>query len=154
MTKPAAYDCEVRVVPAPEVRPLRREVLRPNQTAADCVFPGDDKPGTTHFAAIVGARIAGIASLYLESPEGESWEHAWRLRGMATTEAHRGAGLGRKLVEACVAHAERQGAHLIWCNARLPAAGFYEGLGFEKEGPVFELPAIGPHVFMKRRLAG
>lgn len=153
MTKPLAYDCEVRVVPAVQVRPLRKEVLRPNQTAADCVFPGDDEPGTIHFAAMVEGRIAGIASLYIESPEGKSCERAWRLRGMATEEAVRGAGLGRKLVEACMAHARRHGAQLMWCNARVPAAGFYEGLGFEKEGPVFELPVIGPHVFMKRHLA-
>jgi predicted GNAT family N-acyltransferase len=40
----------------------------------------------------------------------------------------------------------------VWCNARVDAAGFYRRYGFEAEGGVFDLLAIGPHVVMRRRL--
>jgi hypothetical protein len=37
----------------------------------------------------------------------------------------------------------------VWCNARTPAVGFYEKLGFSTIGEEFELPPIGPHYLME-----
>jgi len=41
---------------------------------------------------------------------------------------------------------------LLWCNARVPAVGFYESLGWRVVSERFEIPTAGPHVKMVRRL--
>jgi GNAT superfamily N-acetyltransferase len=47
--------------------------------------------------------------------------------------AHRGAGLGRRLIEAAIAEARRHGATIVQLTTdktRADARRFYEGLGF------------------------
>jgi ribosomal protein S18 acetylase RimI-like enzyme len=72
---------------------------------------------------------------------------------MAIIEELRGAGLGRAVLERCLDHARERGARVVWCNARTGAIGFYERLGFEVVSEVFDVPVIGPHVRMARRIA-
>jgi ribosomal protein S18 acetylase RimI-like enzyme len=71
---------------------------------------------------------------------------------MATERAVQGTGLGRALVLGCADFARQQGAHVLWCNARTYAAGFYRKLGFEVVGSEFDIPDVGPHYRMKLRL--
>src|SRR5262249_51485474 len=81
---------------AAETRPLRRSVLRPHQTEAELVYPGDDAPATLHLGAFLGASLVGVASLYREPPAGESGAGDWRLRGMAVAPELRGTGAGAR----------------------------------------------------------
>jgi predicted GNAT family N-acyltransferase len=142
----------IRQVPAATVYPLRHAVLRPNQRFEDCAFPGDDDPDTAHFAACSGEAILGIASIYKHPPPAGESPDAWRLRGMATEQSLRGTGIGGQLLNACIAHMESRGGVLIWCNARTPAVKFYERFGFSCLGDEFELPGIGPHYLMMKRI--
>jgi ribosomal protein S18 acetylase RimI-like enzyme len=84
-------------------------------------------------------------------PDGEPG--AWRIRGMATVPAARGRGAGTAVLDALIAHARAQGASRIWCNARLPARSLYERAGMRVVSERFELPEIGPHHVMERRLS-
>ena len=103
-----------------------------------------------HFGAFDGDRLVGIVSLYREArPDGPPG--GWRLRGMATEPDVRGAGFGVALVAACIEHAAAAGASELWCNARIPAVGFYRRAGFEVVSEKFEIEGIGPHVVMARR---
>jgi GNAT superfamily N-acetyltransferase len=142
----------VVAVPADVVRPLRRQVLRPHQTVADQVYPGDALPGAAHFAALAADddTVLGIASIAPEPYPGPGGgaEGDFRVRGMATAPSARGTGLGAQLLTACLDHARTAGARRIWCNARTPARGFYEREGFTTVGDEFELPEIGPHFLM------
>lgn len=126
------------------VRPLRLAVLRPGQPADSAVYPEDDGPDTVHLAAFAGGRVVATASLYREN--------GWRLRGMATDPSVRGRGYGRAVLRAALDHAARRGAGEVWCNARLAAVGFYEGAGFAVVSDEFDVPGIGPHVVMTRRV--
>jgi ribosomal protein S18 acetylase RimI-like enzyme len=72
---------------------------------------------------------------------------------MATRPRARGRGAGRVLLDACIAHAREMRGALLWCNARVPARGFYERAGLEVLGEVFEIPRIGPHLLMWMALA-
>jgi predicted GNAT family N-acyltransferase len=45
--------------------------------------------------------------------------------------------------------AER-GGDLVWCDARVTAAGFYEQMGFTVVTGEFDKPGVGPHVGMLR----
>jgi GNAT superfamily N-acetyltransferase len=143
----------IRAVPAAAIRPLRLEVLRPGRPPEDAVYPGDDDETSLHVAAFAGDAVVGIASLYKEErPDGPS--PGWRLRGMATAPAWRGRGLGRDLLEAAVHHVRDAGGGELWCNARTPAVRFYERSGFEVISEPFDIAGIGPHVVMRRTVAG
>jgi predicted GNAT family N-acyltransferase len=143
---------------APEiVRPLRQAVLRPHQTVADQVYPGDAVPGAAHFAAFAGDATTpvGVASIVPEGFPGAGGARPgdWRVRGMATDpDGGRGIGAGALLLRACLDHARAAGAARVWCNARAGVRGFYEREGFVVEGDEFTLPAIGPHFLMSLTL--
>jgi ribosomal protein S18 acetylase RimI-like enzyme len=71
---------------------------------------------------------------------------------MATEPDVRGRGFGALVLDACVAHAAAAGGAELWCNAREPAIGFYRRAGFEVVSEPFEVPGIGSHVVMARRI--
>lgn len=166
----------IRLITAAQTRPLRQVVLRPQQTAEELVYPGDDEPRTVHFGAFVDDRLVGIASIYVEAMPGEinpgagpsvrvdsgpiegpditppSPDTDWRLRGMATLPEVRGTGLGGALLESCIDHVRVNGGTRFWCHARGTAAGFYLRYSFVVEGEEYELPGIGPHYMMSRTI--
>jgi predicted GNAT family N-acyltransferase len=138
----------IRRITGEEGRPLRHRILRPGQAYAETRYPGDD--AAVHFGAFAdGDRLVGIASLYREDrvdgPPG-----GWRLRGMATADDVRGQGYGAAVLAASIDHVATEGGSEIWCNARMPAVGFYRRAGFEVVSDEFEVPGIGPHVVMVR----
>lgn len=138
----------IRVVPAEVVRPLRRAVLRPGLPQEQSVYP-QDATGL-HLAAYgPGREVVGCATV---SPEPLDGAPAWRLRGMATAPEVRGTGVGGALLERAMLELIRREVPLLWCNARVPAAGFYRRYGFEQSGPAFDLPQIGSHLRMTRTL--
>lgn len=143
---------EVRAIAAEQTRGLRQRVLRPHQPPEEMVYPGDDELETLHLGAYVDGQLVGVASLYRQAPPTEPDPGARRLRGMAVSPALQGGGIGRALLEGCLAHARARGATRLWCNARAAAAGFYSRLGFQVQGEEFELPGIGPHLLMSRPL--
>ncbi len=144
----------IRRIELRAVRQLRHDLLRPHQEPSEIVFEGDEAHDTLHVGAFDEDTLVGVASVIREAPP---WaphdERAWRLRGMATGPEVRGRGYGGALLERCLEHALEHGGDLAWCTARVPAAGFYRRFGFETVGDVYEAPAIGPHVHMRRALA-
>ena len=137
----------VEEVPLDVVLPLRSAVLRGGGPAA---LPGDDDPATVHLAARTpDGRVVGVVRL---GPAPCPWRPdaraPWQLRGMATDPAVRGAGAGRALVDASLALVARRGGDLLWCDARVSAAGFYERMGLTVVTGEYDKPGIGPHVGM------
>jgi GNAT superfamily N-acetyltransferase len=140
------------LVPAPVVRPLRQEVLRPGDPPDDVVYPGDDDARTAHGAARRrGGEVMAVGSVLPEPPPWDSdRSDGWRVRGMATRAGGRGRGVGRGVLDLLMDHVAAHGGGLVWCNARTGATTFYERAGFSVRGAVFELPRIGPHRTMWR----
>jgi predicted GNAT family N-acyltransferase len=134
-------------VAAEATYPLRGAVLRPD--GGDVVWAGDEDPATFHLAARTpDGRIVGVVRF---SPAPCPWRPAgnpWQLRGMATDATVRGSGAGRALVSAGVAAVAVRGGDLLWCHARVAAAGFYHRMGFEVVTEPYEKPGIGPHLGM------
>jgi GNAT superfamily N-acetyltransferase len=145
---------QVQRVDAAVTRPLRQRVLRPHETLAQLVLPGDDDPDSGHFAVVEGDEVVATGSVRRQRPPWPVDGPAWRLRGMATTEDHRGRGLGGAVLAAAVAHVGDHGGGWLWCNARLPAVAFYRRAGFAIRGESWEEPLIGPHVAMELLVAG
>ena len=142
----------IRRIDAAETRPLRHAILRPNQPFEATVYPLDDQPESGHFGAFLENRLVGVASVFHEARPGDGDPRAWRLRGMATYEEHRGQGIGSALMQACLGHIRNHGGATLWFNARTTAAGFYRRFGFIVQGEVFDIEGIGPHVVMELSL--
>jgi len=148
---------KIQRVVVENILPLRHKILRAGLPPESARFDGDEAVTTLHFAALMtpvsgGAEdeVVGCLSLMLNSFNNE---HAWQLRGMAVDEAHQGHGLGKELlarVEEAVAAGAKAG--WLWCNARVPAAGFYQKHGWDIVSEVFEIPTAGPHVKMSKKL--
>jgi GNAT superfamily N-acetyltransferase len=141
----------VRRVDAATTLPLRAAVLRPGKDPSAVVKPGDDAPDTWFFAALTpdGSVLSTVnvrPGAPEFDPEGTGW---WWLRGMATAPEARGRGHARAVVTAALGHVDGLGDG-VWCNARVPAVGFYEKLGFERIGEQWTVPHTGPHVKMVR----
>ena len=146
---PPSADLNVRAVPAHAIIDLRHRVLRPGLPREAAMFDGDDLPTSHHFAAVdAGGRIVGCATFHLNGYEGEP---AWQLRGMATDPGWAGRGVGRRVLTAGEAAVVALGPGLLWCNARLPAVGFYERLGWVVCSDLFQIPSAGPHHRMRKR---
>jgi predicted GNAT family N-acyltransferase len=139
-------------VPAALTYELRRAVLRPD--GGEITWAGDEDPATFHLAARTpDDRVVGVVRF---SPAPCPWRPLaaapWQLRGMATDPAFRGSGAGRALVVDGLARVAARGGDLVWCDARVGAAGFYERMGFTVVTEEFEKPGIGAHVGMLKDL--
>jgi predicted GNAT family N-acyltransferase len=139
-------------VPAALTYQLRRAVLRPD--GGEITWAGDEDPATFHLAArTTDDRVVGVVRF---SPAPCPWRPLaaapWQLRGMATDPAFRGSGAGRALVVDGLARVAARGGDLVWCDARVGAAGFYERMGFTVVTEEFEKPGIGAHVGMLKDL--
>ena len=119
---------------------LRREVLRPDHTRDGVRFDGDDHPQTYHFAAFDNERIIACVTLM---PSTFDARRAWQLRGMAVAPSWRGAGVGGQLLRHITEHLPAP--RTVWCNARLPAVGFYQRHGWAVVSEPFEIAGVGPH---------
>jgi GNAT superfamily N-acetyltransferase len=141
---------KVVTIPAEGTHPLRLLVLRPGGTLADCQWPIDAVPDAFHLAVDDGDARICVASFQPAAHPTIPAVQPWQLRGMATHPAHRGRGAGRLLVEHALELVREHGTDLLWCNARLVAVPFYARLGFQLQGPEFDIPGIGPHHVMGR----
>ena len=145
-------ELRVRRATLDEIFALRHTELRPGLPDDEARFDGDDEPATRHFGVFLadGGAAVGCAS-FMQRPW--SGEPAWQLRGMATRADHVRRGIGARLLRfAEAALAAEPGPRLLWCNARLTAVPFYEGLGWVVVSGVFDVPTVGPHHAMLRRM--
>lgn len=93
-----------------------------------------------------GGRLVGIGRVHASAPG------VAQIRYMATLENCRRRGIGRAIVERLEAVAAAGGATLIRLNAREPAVGFYERLGYEVAGDGPTLFGTIRHKRMVKRL--
>ena len=71
-----------------------------------------------------GDRVLGVCSL------GVCWEDLAEIRSLVVEESHRGLGIGRQLVEACISEATSLGLNRIF--ALTYQVEFFERLGFRQ----------------------
>ena len=145
---------EIRRVSVDLILDLRHRILRAGLPAELAHFEGDSAPTTVHWAAFEAEspRPSPIACATMMF---NSWQGnpAWQLRGMAVENGFQRFGLGRQiLLHAEDAAAQEAKADWLWCNARVPASGFYEAHGWAVASDVFDIPTAGPHVKMSKRL--
>jgi GNAT superfamily N-acetyltransferase len=131
-----------------DVLPLRHRILRPHQSIQDCAFPQDQWLTTFHVGAISSGQVVSVATFHEEAFPKLPAKQPYRLRGMATDNNSQGKGIGRRVLELGIEELKSRGCDLLWCNAREIAFPFYEKIGMKYEGPMFDIPSIGPHKVM------
>ncbi len=139
----------IRPARCEEVIDLRHKVLRQGLPPETAIFPGDEDPTAQHFVVEANSKVIGCVTLHLNHWQTEP---AWQLRGMAVAHTHQRQGVGSLLLRAVDEAVSQSTPTLLWCNARTPAAPFYEKHGWTIESEVFEIPTAGPHVKMIKRL--
>lgn len=112
---------------------LRHSVLWPDKPI-EYVKVENDAEGY-HFGALQNGEIVAVISLFVQNDIG-------RFRKFATRPDCQGQGIGSQLLYHVMAEARRLGATVLWCDARLSAASFYERFGFRAAGDVFYKGAI------------
>lgn len=135
----------IRRVPADHILDLRHQVLRQGLPREAAEFEGDRDPTALHWAAFDGDQLIGCVTLH---PSRWESEPAWQLRGMAVADDYRKSGVGRELLQAVDSHVAGEAVHMLWCNARVPAATFYQRHGWQIVSEIFDIPTAGPHVRM------
>lgn len=139
----------VRRATVRELIDLRHRVLRAGLHVETAHFEGDDEPDAVHLAAEWDGRVVGCCTLIRRPFEGRD---GWQLRGMAVEPELQRLGIGAALLAEVDRFMRTQPPDLLlWCNARVPASGFYERLGWRIVSEVFDISTAGPHVKMIRR---
>ena len=82
----------------------------------------------------------------------EFTEKQFQLRGMATKENYQGKGFGKMLMTKSEELLKEKEVIIVWCNARIVALDFYKKQGFIIIGKEFDIPQIGGHFVMYKKL--
>lgn len=131
---------------------IRKKVLGVNDTLKSYMFEGDDESGTFHLGAFIENNLVSVASFYFKRNPNFNIDNQYQLQGMATLENFRKQGFSRELLNVAFPIIKQNFCNVVWCNARVEAAPFYEKLGFEKHGEEFDIENIGKHVLMYREI--
>lgn len=143
---------EIKIISAEDTLNLRHRVLKPFLNKEQCRFQEDVLQSTFHHGLYLQKELIVVATMIKEShPEFEA-QKPYRLRGMATATDYQHRGFGKQLLSAAINNLEEQGCDFLWFNARQIAFSFYQSLGFNFHGSLFEMEHIGPHKVMYKLL--
>lgn len=131
---------------------IRHQMLRANRPVEECYFAGDEDEQTFHLGAFQSGRLVSVASFYFEKNDLLGNSNQYRLRGMATLPHCQRRGYSSELLRMGFPIAKQNSCNIVWCNARKKAIGFYEKLGFHKNGREFTIPGIGLHQLMIKKI--
>ncbi|MEO6524766.1 MAG: GNAT family N-acetyltransferase [Mucilaginibacter sp.] len=107
---------------------LRHEVLYPEIPIYKMWMDEDDDG--YHFGAFTENQLVGVVSLFSKGLD-------YQFRKFAIHPSGQGQGVGKALLDYVIAFAKAEGAERLWCNARVPAVGFYLKAGFKQTGELF-----------------
>tara|TARA_R110000850_G_scaffold131694_3_gene252596 strand:- start:23 stop:445 length:423 start_codon:yes stop_codon:yes gene_type:complete len=86
----------------------------------------------THFLATENELPIGTARMRIKGDTA-------KVGRVCVIKSHRGTGLGAALIRAAIEEARKlPGVRLVKLGAQIHALGFYEKLGFEAQGPVYD----------------
>ena len=143
----------IKKITALETFPVRHPVLRADKSIDNCHFDGDNLETTSHFGLFDGNNIIGVISIFEAKNDLFVAEKQYQIRGMAILKQHQKRGFGEKLIHNSEKHYRNKNANLIWFNARKEAVGFYEKMGYQVKGLPFEIPEVGEHLVMFKKMS-
>lgn len=127
-------------------------VLRPGRPKNESIFDCDAWPETFHLGLFQNDEIAGIATFFPENCPQLPSKKTFRLRGMAVHPQFHRKGIGRALLIEGEQVLRSREVDLLWFNARENAFTFYESMNFQYASGLFDIPGVGPHKVMFKKL--
>lgn len=131
---------------------IREVVFIEEQQVPAEIERDDEDPTAYHVLALVDGHAIGTGRLVerRQLPEGETgrWGQIGR---MAVLVSHRKHGIGRRILDALEAEARSRNLDGLVLHAQVYAHGFYQAMGYEDHGTIFEEAGI-PHIEMRKRL--
>lgn len=146
-------DIKIIRISAVDTYPVRHAELRKGRPLSSCAFVGDDLESTIHIGAYNKDMLIGVAS-FMAAPFSEQTNiAAMQLRGMAVLAGYHRRGVGAKMLQAGEQLLDDQNIFLLWMNARIAAIPFYRSSGYLITGSEFDIPEVGAHYKMWKRLS-
>lgn len=142
----------IKKITASETYSVRLSVLRKGKSVQSCHFDGDDLKTSIHFGLYLNQELVGIVSLFQKNNPLFPEKNQFQIRGMAVLENHQKKDIGKTLLIHCEEVCSNKDVDLIWFNARTEAIGFYEKMGYQKTGTPFEIPDVGKHIIMLKKI--
>lgn len=128
-----------------QVRSLRYRIMREPLGIPYSADWDDLEAGASHLVAVSDGSVIGYGRVIVRSDGAQ-------IRHMCVSETLRGGGVGSGLVHNLVERARKQGAQVIWLNARFNALDFYRKLGFVETSAFFNSEETSlPHKRMEYR---
>ncbi|MEP7094173.1 MAG: GNAT family N-acetyltransferase, partial [Flavobacterium sp.] len=142
----------IKEITAQDTLIVRQSILRQGKPIEACALEGDDLESTHHFGLFENLNLTGIISLFTKTNPIFAENLQTQIRGMAILELYQKKGFGEALVKHCEDYCTSNQFDLIWFNARAAAVGFYKKMGYEINGNPFDIPEIGEHYLMYKKL--
>lgn len=129
----------------PQIYQVRTHVFQIEQGVdPNLEFDGSD-PSATHILAYLEEQPIGTARMrFLDT-------HTAKVERVAVLKTARGLGIGRKIMEKALDFLAHAGVSEVRIHAQEQVRVFYENIGFQPEGEIFEEAGI-PHVKMRKLL--
>jgi ribosomal protein S18 acetylase RimI-like enzyme len=131
---------------------IRQEVLRKGKPIETCHFDGDTEKNTIHFGFFHHGHIVGVVSVFKSNSTLFYEKLQFQIRGMAVLNEFQCSGIGNELMLHAENYCRQHKSVVIWFNAREKAVRFYEKNDYQILGDAFEIPDVGTHFVMFKKL--
>lgn len=128
-------------IPATATWPLRHTVMWPDKPLDYIKLSGDDLG--IHYGLFVEKQLVSVVSLFID-------DDVAQFRKFATATSEQGKGYGTRLLSHLITEAKHKDIKLLWCNARVDKAAYYERFGMKKTCQIFNKGGID-YVIMEHR---
>ncbi|HLV15244.1 MAG TPA: GNAT family N-acetyltransferase [Xanthomarina sp.] len=142
----------IKQISAQETYVIRQSILRKGKPINTCIFDGDLEENTFHLGLFCKSELIGVASFMNNKFHLFSEDKQYQLRGMAILKNFQHQGLGKRLIQEGENILNERKADLLWFNAREVALEFYKSNGYLIFGDAFNIPDIGVHYVMTKKL--
>ncbi len=143
----------VKIISSQATYPLRLSVLWQHlNKLEDCKLDIDGKKGTFHVGAFKNNKIVAIGTFLVEKNKKFKQQKQYRLRAMATSLKVRKEGFGKQVIDFAIKELNKREIEILWCDARKVAIKFYKKMGFNTMGDFYNIPKIGQHKLMYKKV--
>ncbi len=132
--------------------PIRHTVLRKGKPVEACPIPQDNLESTFHFGLFYQEKLVGVCTFIIDKSPYFNDNKQYRLRAMGILDSYQGLHFGKQLLTHGVAFLKEKKIDRLWFNARVIAIKFYKNNEFETIGDIFNVPNVGPHYVMHKKL--
>ena len=89
-------------------------------------------PNEAIYVAVIGSKVVGAASIIIEQKFIHKGGKAGHIEDVVVAKGFQGKGIGQKIVQALLEHAEKTGCYKTILDCSDDLIPFYEKLGFKK----------------------